>query len=231
MQREDLQRRFPLAPEVSFCQTETTLLENPTPLCDNHSRMPFVPRAFVALVLIFCFLAGCASEDPAVSKLKALAAKGDSEAQNALAEMYFSGKGVSKNPSEALHWLRESAGQGYSPAQYGLGSLYYDGAKGVPRNFPEAAKWLQLAAQQGSAVAQTKLGALYMLGEGVPKDRVLSGMWLNLAHATESDELRKTVTLMQRLLAQEATPEDIRRSQQLAHDWKPVFPKTPVVPH
>jgi len=190
-----------------------------------------MPRAFAALLLIFCFLAGCASEDPVVSKLKALAGKGDAEAQNALAEMYFSGKGVSKNPSEALHWLRESAGQGYSPAEYRLGSIYYDGREGVPRNFPEAAKWLELAAQQGSAAAQAKLGGLYMLGEGVPKDRVLSGMWLNLAQTAESDDLRKAVTQMQRLLTQEATPEDIRRSQQLANDWKPVSPKTPVVPH
>ncbi|EJD6374578.1 sel1 repeat family protein [Providencia rettgeri] len=51
----------------------------------------------------------------------------DPMAQFYLAEMYFEGKGVSKNYSRAIEWYIKSANQGYADAQLELGYLYYYG--------------------------------------------------------------------------------------------------------
>ena len=74
---------------------------------------------------------------PSLEKLMTLAAKGDAEAQYALARKYFEGDGVKQNPEEALKWTQKAAKQGYAPGQNGLGVLYLQG-KGVEQDYAEA---------------------------------------------------------------------------------------------
>ena len=68
-------------------------------------------------------------------------------AQNNLAIMYVSGKGVTKDLAEAASWRQKAAENGYATAQYSLALMYFDG-QGLPRNDPEAKKWVEKAAAQ-----------------------------------------------------------------------------------
>jgi uncharacterized protein len=71
--------------------------------------------------------------------------------------MYYEGKGLSQNYSEAARWLRRAANQGFGMAQ-GLLGLMYAFAQGVPQDFVQAYMWLNLAAArlpQGEDRSQT----------------------------------------------------------------------------
>ena len=73
--------------------------------------------------------------------------------------MYYNGKGVAQNYTEAVNWYRKSAEQGFAEAQYNLGAMYANG-DGVKRNFTEALKWFRKSAEQGFAPAKEALKTL-----------------------------------------------------------------------
>jgi hypothetical protein len=64
-----------------------------------------------------------------LSELLPLAEKGDARAQFQLGTKYLRGRGIAKNPAEALRWLRASGEQGFAKAQLYLGNHYTDVAK------------------------------------------------------------------------------------------------------
>jgi S1-C subfamily serine protease len=72
------------------------------------------------------------------------AEQGDAGAQNNLAVMYHSGKGVKQNNTEAVKWVRKAAEQGYAKAQYYLGWMYALG-HGVMQSGAAAADWFYKA--------------------------------------------------------------------------------------
>jgi TPR repeat protein len=102
--------------------------------------------------------------------------QGDAEAQFKLGVLYYQGKGVPQNYSEALRWYQKSADQGYAKAQYNLSDLYYQG-KGVQQDYSEAVRWSRKAADQGYARAQAGLASMYYEGKGVPQDYAESVRW------------------------------------------------------
>lgn len=82
----------------------------------------------------------------AVKVLQSLAAAGDAKAQTELGVMYEAGSiEVGKDFVQAARWYRRAAAQGYTDAQYWLGSMYAEG-RGVPQDYQWAHKWLNLAA-------------------------------------------------------------------------------------
>lgn len=108
------------------------------------------------------------------------AKRGDCNAQFELGEMYYYGKGVSKNYSEAVKWYRKAADQGDEIAQCNLGICYKNG-QGVPQNYQEAVKWYRKAAEQGDKVAQFNLGICYKNGQGVPQNYQEAVKWYRKA--------------------------------------------------
>lgn len=109
-----------------------------------------------------------------------LAKDGDRIAQYNIGAMYLTGRGVEKNPNEAVKWHRLAAEGGLPIAQYGLGVMYYRG-DGVPEDLSEAAKWFRKAALQGYADAQFNLGVMYFNGQAVPRDMSEVVKWISLA--------------------------------------------------
>ena len=105
------------------------------------------------------------------------AEQGDANAQFNLGICYYDGKGVAKNPAEAVKWFRKAAEQGDARAQVQLG-VCYEGGAGVTRNHFEAVKWYRKAADQGYAYAQYQLGGYYNLRE---KDFVEAAKWYRKA--------------------------------------------------
>lgn len=66
---------------------------------------------------------------------------------------------------EAAEWLRKSAEQGYSPAQFSLG-LAYNRGEGVRQDYDESIKWIKASAYQNNANAQRVLGSFYNYNNG-----------------------------------------------------------------
>lgn len=99
----------------------------------------------------------------AITACTEAAQAGDAAAQFHLSAIYTFGWGVAKNPTEALKWLRASAGQRYPPAEYALASRYAAGS-GVPKNGREAVRLLHAAGEQGFLLAQMLLGRAYESG-------------------------------------------------------------------
>ena len=104
----------------------------------------------------------------ALIEFRALAERGNTDAQYNLGQMYRQGEGVPQDDAEAVRWYRLAAEKGDADAQYNLGQMYRQGI-GVPQDAAEAVKWYRLAAKQGYANAQAKLKAMD-IKESVPKN-------------------------------------------------------------
>lgn len=108
------------------------------------------------------------------------AEQGNTEAQYELGRMYFLGRNVAKNATEAEKWYQKAAKQGNAKAQNELGNLYYIGLN-VAQSYSEAIKWYQKAAEQDIANAQYKLGYMYDYGQGISQNRVEAIKWYEKA--------------------------------------------------
>ena len=152
----------------------------------------------------------------ALRELTPLAEGGNAEAQVLLGLMYLRGDGVPKDAGVALKWYMAAAEQGNAEGQANLGSMYLMG-KGVPRDVSRALKLWKLSANQGNAGAQVSLGLVYRNSRVLPHDFVQSYMWFDLAAlggdslaARQRDDLRRLMS-----------PDQIRKAQTLAREWKP----------
>ena len=84
------------------------------------------------------------------------AEKGDAEAQFNLGQIYYEGKGVPQDDSEAAKWYRKAAEKSHRVAQYNLGKCYQMG-NGVNKSDAKARKWFSKAADQGDEDAKKQL--------------------------------------------------------------------------
>ena len=106
--------------------------------------------------------------------------QGDAFGQNALGNMYRTGKGVAHDDTEAVKWFHKAAAQGNTSAQHYLGNMYRTG-KGVAQDDTEAAKWYRKSAEQGEAFGQNALGAMYRNGHGVTQSDAEAVKWYRKA--------------------------------------------------
>ena len=112
---------------------------------------------------------------------QAAAARGDAEAQFYLSRCYAWGKGVPQDNDQAIKYLRQSANQGYAPAEHNLGAFYFSGLLGLPQSDTEAVKWFRQAAAQGNPLAEFSLGLAYQLGRGVTTNLLEAVSWYKKA--------------------------------------------------
>jgi hypothetical protein len=123
------------------------------------------------IVMAICSLAGMSAfaQTGDIATIQQKAEAGDAKSQFDLAEAYWEGTGVAKDPAKGLEWLKKSASQGYAGAQVTLGVLYQNGVQ-VPKDPHEAANWFRKAARQSATdakhaqKAQSDLGALAAQG-------------------------------------------------------------------
>ena len=117
-------------------------------------------KIYLIMILFFATASGVFAQTTNIVTLMLKAKSGEAEAQNALGEAYYDGKGVTENLTEAVKWFTKAAEQENAKAQYNLGICYYYGY-GVYQNYGEAEKWYTKAAEQGYAEAQNSLGYYY----------------------------------------------------------------------
>jgi TPR repeat protein len=82
---------------------------------------------------------------PALDAAKKGAERGQPMAQFNLGLMYYKGRAVAQDYTEAVKWWRVAAEQGFAEALNNLGMMYGNG-DGVPQDYVEAHKWFDLAA-------------------------------------------------------------------------------------
>lgn len=128
-------------------------------------------KIYLIMILFFAIASGVFAQTANIVTLTLKAKSGEAEAQNALGEAYYDGKGVTENLTEAVKWYKKAAEQENAKAQYNLGNCYYYGY-GVYENYGEAEKWYTKAAEQGCAEAQNSLGYYYEINDLNPKKAV-----------------------------------------------------------
>jgi TPR repeat protein len=132
----------------------------------------------------FAFLlleGGVMGADPgaAVRWLSRVAARGDTDAQVALADVYREGRGVEPDRRLAMQWYRMAVPE--SPyAAWRLGQLLETGEGGEPDSEESLRLYLH-AAEAGLAGAQNSLGNLFVAGIDVPQDYAEAREWYQKA--------------------------------------------------
>ena len=84
---------------------------------------------------------------PALDAAKKGAERGQPMAQFNLGLMYYKGRAVAQDYTEAVKWWRVAAEQGFAEALNNLGMMYGNG-DGVGQDDVEAHKWFDLAASR-----------------------------------------------------------------------------------
>ncbi len=84
------------------------------------------------------------------------AQKGDGNAQNAVANLYYLGLGVDRDFDAANLWYRKAASSGHAAAQLNLGHLYKQGL-GVTRDPVRAFGWYRISSMHGNPTAEYHL--------------------------------------------------------------------------
>ncbi len=89
----------------------------------------------------------------------AMAEKGESNAQFALAVMYYEGNGVISDMGKAQKWMREAAQKNHNQAQYNLGIMLANG-QGGSSDLVEAYAWLKISMDNGYSAAADSVSQL-----------------------------------------------------------------------
>jgi uncharacterized protein len=101
----------------------------------------------------------------AIANFRPLADRGDADAQYAIAQAYFLGRGVPQNSNLAEQWYERAARQGHEEAQANYGLLLFQNGRRR-----EAMPWIERAAGRGDPRAQYVLGTALFNGDLVGVD-------------------------------------------------------------
>ena len=98
-------------------------------------------------------LSNAVIETATLEQLRAMADKGDAEAENALGLRYATGDGAKLDEKEAVRWFTKAAEQGSVAAQSKLGAFYY-GGRGVTQDANRAYFWMVVASLNGDEASK-----------------------------------------------------------------------------
>lgn len=113
------------------------------------------------------------------------ASRGDMEAQNNLAHIYFTGKvgytgQIAVDYKKAVYWWTKASNNGHEEAPYMLGECYANGW-GVACDYNNAFKWYKLSADRNCTAGMVKVGDCYLHGKGVNQDKDMGAFYYSLA--------------------------------------------------
>lgn len=114
---------------------------------------------------------------------------------------------------DAVAWLERAGAEGYEPAQYFLGLIFYDGTKFIAMDRVKARTWLQKAFDNGSTDAEFLLGTLYASGDG--GDRNPEQAAILFERASDRGHLKARVRLARLHVIGEGVPRNHNRARAL----------------
>lgn len=119
----------------------------------------------------------------AAGYLKLAADRKHAEAARRLAELYYLGKGVAKDPKQMMYWLERSANLNDAQAAYAAGTLFADGDAGAPKDLAKARKYLAQGANAGLPNAMADYGLFLYQGRTGTPDKPAAAQWFAKAAA------------------------------------------------
>lgn len=144
----------------------------------------------------------------------AAAKKGNAIAQTQVAEMYLTGNGTTRDPSEAVHWYKQAAEKGNIEAQVNLAELYMKG-EGCSKDYEKARELLLVAAKKGHKVAARLLGNNYAVGgDGAKKDLNETVYWYR--KAADAGDIEANIDLAECFFNGLGVSKDFARGVSLA---------------
>lgn len=115
--------------------------------------------------------------DGALAAYQTAADAGGAYGQFMLANMYLAGEGIKRDPRKYLQWMRQSAENGYPPANYLMGRAY------LSADAAAAADYFETAAREEHGASMHMLGLMAATGTGVEQSDREALRWFRLAKA------------------------------------------------
>ncbi|MGD9681273.1 MAG: tetratricopeptide repeat protein [Candidatus Obscuribacterales bacterium] len=113
---------------------------------------------------------------PDLEELQERAAEGDPESQARLGFAYATGRGVDRDPTQALIWYERAAESGHIAAQYNFADMCL-----ARRDYDAALVWFSRAAASGDPDASFNVALMHQRGLGVVQDDTEALRWFELA--------------------------------------------------
>jgi len=148
----------------------------------TQRRMSSLPVVRVALALLAAAALNAAAQDASLEELIARAKKRDADAEYILGMRAYEGRGVPRNPSQALRLVERAAKRGHLEAQNTLGFFLQHGVGTAPDPV-RAREWYETAAARNQARAQVNLGWMHEQGLGTDRSPKLAMEWYRKAAA------------------------------------------------
>ena len=140
------------------------------------------PIRVIAAALIACTALAAAAQEVSLDELLARAKKRDAEAEYLLGMRAYEGRGVPRDPSQALRLVERAAKRGQLEAQNTLGFFLQHGVGTAPDPV-RAREWYETAAARDHARAQVNLGWLHEYGLGTERAPARALEWYRKAAA------------------------------------------------
>ena len=116
----------------------------------------------------------------ALQVARALALKGNAEAQAMMGVLLEHGRGTKKNLEEAASWYEKAARSGHVGAMFALAMMHLNGRLGR-KDLGAAIRWAKQAAEKGHAAAAYNLGLIYSGVGGLKPDWKEAARWFHRA--------------------------------------------------
>jgi TPR repeat protein len=124
---------------------------------------------------------------------------GDAPCQLQIGWHHEEGKGVPRNPSEAIRWYRLAADQQDARAAENLGIMYEHG-KGVAKDCRAAVEWYARGALLNDHNSLYSLGRMYFFGFGVKEDRTKAHAYYKQSAALGNHKAREALVTFNRFV-------------------------------
>ena len=136
--------------------------------------------------------------EAAIKEWRALADRGDADAQFNMGQAYRLGRGVPADLKIAQSWFEKAAAQGHQDAQANAGLLLFQNG-----NRPAALPWLRKAAERGEARSQYVLGTTLFNGDVAGKDWPRAYAYMSRAAAQGLPQAKTSLAQMEQFVSAE----------------------------
>ena len=163
----------------------------------------------------------------ALEAAKTAAEAGDPVKLRELADLYYAGKGVTKNLGEAYKQYLASAEKGDVLSEATVGWMLRNG-QGVTRDYKKCLEWYTKAADKGHVESQLGVAELYYNSVGLPKrDYAIAYQWYLIASGLGSKEAAAFIPRMEQAVLKEpnVNAEQKAAAEKAAQDWLAAYGK------
>ena len=158
---------------------------------------------------------------------KTVAESGDAVKLRELADLYYAGKGVTKNVAESYKQYLASAEKGDVLSEATVGWMLRNG-QGVARDYKKCLEWYTKAAEKGHVESQLGLAELYYNSVGLEKrDYATAYKWYLIASGLGSKEAKAFIPRMEQAVLKEpnVNAEQKATAEKAANDWLAAYGK------